>query len=198
MVRRASIRGYARLGLLAASFGVVSAQSASAQGFISPTFGYNFGGDAGCLAATDCENKNWNWGLSGGALGSIVGVEAELLHEAQFTGETSTEPAAVTTLMANFMLAPRITIVQPYGLAGLGMIRTHVDGALSGSAESDNQVGWTVGGGLLVFVQKHVALKGDIRYYHSLEALDLLGIDLARDDNRVDFGRAGFGVVFAF
>jgi opacity protein-like surface antigen len=198
MFHRASIRRYALLGLLALAFAIVPARSAAAQGFISPTFGYNFGGDTGCLAATDCENKNWNWGLSGGALGSIVGFEAEVMHEAQFTGETSTDPADVTTLMANFMLAPRITIVQPYGLAGLGMIRTHVDGAVSGSSESDNQVGWTVGGGLMVFVQKHVALKGDIRYYHSLEALDLLGIDLARDENKVDFGRAGFGVVFAF
>ena len=49
-----------------------------------------------------------------------------------------------------------------------------------------------------MFVQKHVALKGDVRYYHSFEALDLLGIDLARDQNKIDFGRAGFGVLFKF
>ena len=43
-----------------------------------------------------------------------------------------------------------------------------------------------------------MGLKGDVRYYHSFEALDLLGIDLARDNNKVDFGRAGFGLLFKF
>jgi opacity protein-like surface antigen len=184
--------------MLAVSFSVVSSRSASAQGFISPSFGYNFGGDSGCLAATDCEDKNWNWGLSVGALGSIVGFEAELMHTAEFSGESLNQSTDVTAFMANFMLAPRITIVQPYGLAGLGMIRTRVEDRVVGSSEADNQFGWTIGGGLIVFLHRHVALKGDIRYYHSLEALDFLDVDLARDENKVDFGRAGFGVVFAF
>jgi hypothetical protein len=35
---------------------------AHAQGFISPSFGYAFGGDTGCRSATDCKDKNWNWG----------------------------------------------------------------------------------------------------------------------------------------
>ena len=47
-------------------------------------------------------------------------------------------------------------------------------------------------------MHKHVGLKGDVRYYHSFEALDLLGIDLGRDNNKVDFGRAGFGLLFKF
>ena len=61
-----------------------------------------------------------------------------------------------------------------------------------------DQVGWTIGAGVLVYVHKHVGLKGDVRYYHSFEALDLLGIDLARDENKIDFGRAAFGVLFKF
>ena len=64
-------------------------------------------------------------------------------------------------------------------------------------ADSQTQIGWTIGGGLLVFVQKHVGLKGDVRYYHSFQALSLLGIDLARDD-KIDFGRAALGVVLKF
>jgi hypothetical protein len=48
-----------------------------------------------------------------------------------------------------------------------------------------------------VFVHKHVGLKGDVRYYHSFEALELVGIDLARDQ-KIDFGRASFGVLFKF
>jgi len=168
--------------------------AARAQGFISPSFGYNFAGDAGCRSATDCQNKNWNWGGSMGALGSIVGFEAELTYEGQFTGDRP-NPTSVTTLMGNFMLAPKFSFVQPYGLVGMGAIRTKADAAVG--SESETQAGWTIGGGLIIFVQEHVGLKGDVRYYHSFSALDLLGVDLARD-NKIDFGRAAFGVVFKF
>jgi opacity protein-like surface antigen len=194
---RGTLRGLA-LALLATLFSVASADDANAQGFISPSFGYNFAGDSGCLTATDCEDKNWNFGVSMGALGSIVGFEAELTYENEFLGDSATETTEVLTLMGNFMLAPRISIVQPYGLIGIGMIRTAVEDVLSTSSESQNQIGWTIGGGLIVFVSQHVGLKGDIRHYHAFEALDLLGFDLARDENKLDFGRAAFGVVFAF
>jgi len=170
--------------------------AAQAQGFLSPSFGYNFGGDAGCRSATDCRNKNWNFGGSMGALGSVVGFEAELTYKGEFTGDRPNR-TSVTTLMGNFMLAPKISIVQPYGLVGMGAIRTRAD-AIAGTRESQTGVGWTIGGGLLLFVHEHVALKGDVRYYHSFEALELLGIDLARDRNKIDFGRAGFGLLFKF
>jgi opacity protein-like surface antigen len=98
--------------------------------------------------------------------------------------------------MGNFMLAPRITIVQPYGLAGLGAIRTAATGATS-SSNSETQVGWTIGGGVIVYVHKHIGIKGDVRYYHSFQPLSLLGIDIAQGD-KIDFGRAAFGVVFKF
>jgi len=168
---------------------------AQAQGFIGASYGYNFGGDAGCKTATDCNNKNWNWGANLGALGSIVGFEGEWTHEGEFTGDRP-NPISVTTLMGNFMLAPKFGFVQPYGLIGMGAIKTS-DNSLA-TPNSDTQVGWTVGGGLLVFVHHNVGLKGDVRYYHSFEALDLLGIDLARDQNKIDFGRAAFGVVLKF
>jgi opacity protein-like surface antigen len=101
------------------------------------------------------------------------------------------------TIMGNFMVAPRISIVQPYGLVGIGLMRTTVEDAL-GAEESENQIGWDIGGGLMVFVHPNIAIKGDIRYYHSFEATDLLGIELNVDDNELDFGRAAFGVVFKF
>ena len=191
VVRRFCVAAGAALWLL-----IAVPYAAESQGFLSPSLGYNFGGDAGCRSATDCRDKNWNWGGSMGALGSVVGFEAELTYEGEFTGDRPNR-TSVTTLMGNFMLAPKITIVQPYGLVGVGAIRTGAD-TTTGAHESATQAGWTIGGGLLVFVHKHVGLKGDVRYYHSFEALDLLGLDLARDNNKIDFGRAGFGVLFKF
>jgi hypothetical protein len=182
---------------VATLFALVHPSRVEAQGFISPSFGYNFGGDAGCLEAFECEDKNWNFAISGGALGGIVGFEAEWLNEPEFLGETRTETSEVMTVMGNFMLAPRISIVQPYGLVGIGLMRTTVEDAL-GAEESENQIGWDIGGGLMLFVHPNIGIKGDIRYYHSFEVTDLLGIDLNRDDNKLDFGRAAFGVVFKF
>jgi len=186
-----------RVAALALFAGALFPHTAHAQGFVSASYGYNFGGDAGCRTATDCQNKNWNWGGALGALGKVVGFEAEWTHEGEFTGDVSTR-TSVTTLMGNFMLAPRFGIVQPFALAGIGAIKTKVEDQLLGSSDSENQIGWTIGGGLIVFVQKHIGLKGDIRYYHSFQALDLLGLDLGQDRNKIDFGRAGFGVVLRF
>ena len=173
---------------------VSAAQRADAQGFVAVSYGYNFAGQAGCQSATDCQNKNWNWGGSLGALGSVVGFEADFTHAANFTG-IRPNPTAVTTLMGNFMIAPKITIVQPYGLAGLGAIRT--ESKATGTSGSETQVGWTVGGGVIVYVHKHIGLKGDVRYYHAFQKLSLLGVDLTSGD-KIDFGRAAFGVVFKF
>ena len=189
-IRRWRLVAAVTVGLAAA---VLLPRAAAAQGFIGVSYGYNFAGDAGCRTATDCENKNWNWGGSLGALGNVVGFEMEFTHASDFTG-VRPDPASVTTLMGDFLVAPKISIVQPYGLVGAGAIKT----TATGPGDSETQIGWTVGGGLIVYVQKHVGLKGDVRYYHSFQALSLLGIDLARDDNKIDFGRAAFGVVLKF
>ena len=196
MIARKTTLRFVFVLLLATLFGVVKPSPAQAQGFISPSFGYNFGGDAGCLEAFDCEDKNWNFALSFGALGSVVGFEAEWLYASNFFGESDDQSTTVTTLMGNFMLAPKISIVQLYGLAGIGLMRTSFEDIFD--EESENQIGWDVGGGVMVFVHPNVAIKGDIRYYHSFEALDLLGFDFGQDENRLDFGRAAFGVVFKF
>ncbi len=183
---------------LAVLLGLVAPHAAQAQGFISPSLGYNFGGSAGCRSATDCEDKNWNWGGSIGSLGSLFGAELELTYEGEFTGDSPVQRSSVTTVMGNFMLAPKIAFVQPYGLIGVGLMRTKVEDLVTTASDSQNQIGWTIGGGLIVFVHSHVGFKGDVRYYHSFEATDLLGFDIGLDRNKIDFGRAGLGLVLKF
>jgi len=104
----------------------------------------------------------------------------------------------VTTFMGNLMLAPKISIVQPFGFVGAGLIKTEVEDLVNTTSDSESTAGWTIGGGIIVYVQKHVGLKGDVRYYHSFEATDLLGFDIGGGRNKIDFGRAAFGVVFKF
>ena len=195
-----TIRRRSLAALFAALFLFAGTRPAHAQGFISPFIGYNFGGDAGCPEITNCQDKRADYGVSIGALGSIVGFEAELGYTKNFFGETVGQTSNVLTLMGNFMLAPKIGPVQPYGLAGLGLIRTSVEGV--GTSSDQNQFGWDLGGGLMVFFGQHVGVRGDVRYYHAFQVLDFLNLQNlpipGLGGTKLDYGRAAAAVVFKF
>ncbi len=189
------------VGVLAmALFMACSAERASAQGFISPFIGYNFSGDSGCPAITNCEDKHANYGVAFGSLGSVVGFESEFAYTKDFFGATPGQSTKVITWMQNFMLAPRIGPVQPYGAAGVGLIRTSVEDAGSSETTNANQFGWNLGGGLIVFFSSHVGVRGDIRYFHSFQHLpDLLDIpSLGLQGTKLDYGRAAGALVLKF
>ena len=186
----------ARVGVALVMF-VLAPGAAFAQGFVSPLIGYDFGGDSGCPEITACEDKNLNVGVSVGSLGSVVGTELEFAYAKDFFGDMPGASSSVLTLMGNVMVAPRFGVVQPYGLIGLGLIKTNVEFSASSFLEStNNHFGWDIGGGLIVFVSQHVGVRGDIRYFHAFQDLEVLGIGLA--DAKLDFGRAAGGLVFRF
>src|SRR4051794_17534472 len=203
MTDRTTTRRRALATIFAAFFLFTGTRPAHAQGFISPFIGYNFGGDAGCPEITNCNDKRTDYGVSFGALGSIIGFESELGYTKNFFGETSNQISNVLTFMGNFMLAPKIGPVQPYGLVGLGLIRTSVEGPVASTDQ--NQFGWDIGGGLMVFFGQHVGVRGEVRYFHLLQALDFLNLPdlpdlptLGLGGTKLDYGRAAVGVVFKF
>jgi opacity protein-like surface antigen len=167
----------------------------AAQVFINPFIGYNFSGDSGCPDLTGCEDKDFNWGVSLGAVGSIVGGELEFAYTDNFFGEGFETRTSVTTIMGHFLLAPRFGPIQPYGLAGLGLIRSDAESTVGN--EEQNDFGYDVGGGLMVHFGSHVGARADLRYFQSFSALNLLDLDRVRDD-KLDFGRFSAGVVFKF
>lgn len=176
---------------------VGSARHADAQGFISPFLGYNFGGDAGCPEITNCEDKRANFGVGFGALGSFVGFEAEIARTSDFFGATANQSSSVVTVMGNFMLAPKIGPIQPYGLGGIGLLRTTVDSA--GQNNDQNEVAWDIGGGLIGFFSAHVGIRGDVRYFHAFQVIDFSRFpNLPVRDTKLDFGRFSVAMVFKF
>jgi opacity protein-like surface antigen len=175
---------------------ISSAAPANAQGFVGGMIGYNFGGDSGCPEITDCEDKNLNWGVSVGALGGLFGFELEFAQIPDFFGDSESSESSVITVMGNFMLAPRFGPVQPYGTVGLGLIKTDVE--LTGLfTEDNNSFGYNAGGGLIVIFGDHFGIRGDIRYFHSFNAFDLLGFDFDQE-TKIDFGRLSGGVIVKF
>ena len=174
-----------------------AARAASAESFISPFLGYNFGGNAGCPEISNCENKSLNWGVAFGSIGSVFGSEAEISYAPNFFGEIPGTSSNVLTFMGNFMLAPKFGVFQPYGVIGLGLIKTHTEVSLGGLLEADNnKFGWDIGGGAIGYFGRHVGIRGDIRYFHAFQDLEILGLPIA--DAKLDFGRASAGVLFRF
>lgn len=191
-VKRAVMVGVAALALSAGS-----TREASAQGFISPLIGYNFGGDSGCPEITDCEDKKLNIGVAFGKLGPVLGFETELAFIDNFFGVTPILQSNVLTLMGNVMLAPKIGPVRPYGVVGLGLIKTNVEFTSASLLDvNNNNFGWNLGGGVMFFFGEHVGIRGEIRHFHAFQDLEILGIPIG--DTKLDFGRAAAGVVFTF
>jgi len=176
---------------------VGTVRQADAQGFISPFVGYNYGGDAGCPQITDCKDKNVNYGVAFGVIGGLVGFEGEVARTNDFFGASSNQSTSVLTFLGNFMLAPKFGPIQPYGVAGLGLMRTSVESA--GQNEDENQLAWDAGGGLIAFFSSHIGVRGDARYFHTVQALDFSKFpDIPIRETKLDFGRFSVAVVFKF
>jgi opacity protein-like surface antigen len=173
---------------------------AAAQVFINPSIGFNFGGDSGCPEITGCESKNFNWGISFGVIGSVVGAEIEFADTDNFYGETDLAKTRVTTIMGHFLFAPKFGPVQLYGLGGLGLLKSKIE-AVGVVGEDDNQddFGYDLGAGLMIFFGEHVGARVDYRYFQSFDALKLVGLEnLRENDNKLNFNRFSTGVVFKF
>ena len=192
-----STRSARVLPILAVLFLLASATSASAQGFIAPFIGYNFGGDAGCAELFDCEDKHMDFGVAVGVMGGFFGFELDFGYTPDFFGESSEQSSNVMTLMGNFLIGPKIGPVQPYGLAGLGLIKSDFEFTNFSALDTDNnKFGYDLGGGVMIFFGDHIGIRGDVRYFHSFQKLELIGISL--DETKLDFGRGSVGVVFKF
>jgi opacity protein-like surface antigen len=198
--RDTSTRRRLLLGILAIGITIGSAAEAQAQGFISPLIGYDFGGDTGCPSLsnlTGCQNKNLNTSVGFGAMGNVLGGEEEIGYASNFFGSAPGLSSSVLTVMSNLMIVPKIGPVRPYVTAGIGLIKTHVDLTIPSIFTTDNNgLGWDIGGGLIGFVGAHVGVRGDLRYFHSFQDLNVLGFTLS--NSKINFGRASVGLVFKF
>jgi opacity protein-like surface antigen len=193
----ASRISFAVAGALTLLFSLATTRPAEAQAFISPFIGYDFSGDSGCPEISGCEDKHANFGVSIGSLGNVFGTELEFAYVPDFFGEIPGVSSSVLSLMGNVMLAPKLGPAQPYGLVGLGLLKTHTELTTAGLLESNNNhFGWNIGGGLIIFAGDHVGVRGDIRYFHAFQDLEILGVPIA--DNKLDFGRASAGLVLKF
>ena len=167
-------------------------RAASAQAFISPFFGYNVGGDAACPEGSSCPEKSVNLGVAFGSLNKIFGFEEEIGYSKNLFKGSAAGDSTVTTLMTNVMVGRRVGYARPYGVGGVGLMK--IKAALAPSSATtvrSNDLGWNVGGGLMVSYD-HIGVRADVRVYSSLNELEG---GLSGRNGRVNFARAAIGLI---
>ena len=192
------------------------ARPASADWLLTPYLGITFGGAADFGDVGDFDDnfeKKITFGGTATWMGSgIIGVEVDLGTTPNFfeitTGDEDFDfgDSNVTTLMGNLVIGAPIGGTEgpgfrPYGSGGIGLLRSSVSGGDFFEDLSSNELGINIGGGAYIFFTDNVGLRGDIRYFRSLQGDD----DEDDDDDLVelevddfDFWRATVGVTFRF
>lgn len=141
-------------------------------------------------------------------LGGLIGVEFEAARAdlGGFKDISITNidiDAALTTYMVNAVVRAPTGPIQPYGSAGVGLVRVSGDldipfiGSVFTATASD--VGWNLGGGVYIMPADHFGIRADLRRYQTgdLDWEDITGVgDLPLP--KFDFWRASVGLTFKF
>ena len=178
--------------------------AAAADGMIIPFMGVNFGGDSGKNLSDAFDARRFTWGVSLTWMGGgVFGLEGDVGYSPDFFGKTDLGGSSVLTATGNLLLGipfggQRGFGVRPYGLVGVGVVRSSAAfGQLFDIDE--NNVSWNFGGGIMVFFGSHAGLRADVRYFRTFDALEIAGIDLDFErPGNVDFTRGSVGLILRF
>lgn len=179
---------------------LLSATTARADWLLTPYLGVTFGGDT--------PKQQVNYGLSAAFLGAgIFGVELDASltpnflerDDDNFDDFEGIDDSNVATFMANVMLAaPSGTpAFRPYAAAGAGIIRTRATSVGNFFDISENNFGVNVGGGIIGQFSDRVGVRGDVRYFRSIQDSDG-GDAIDLDLGSFNFWRGTLGVSFRF
>jgi opacity protein-like surface antigen len=191
---------------------VAAPSRASADWYITPFIGGNFGGNANFGDLNDFDDefeRRVDMGASLGWMGNgIAGFELDFGWSPNFFQNTSGDAnfqwgdSNVTSLMANVVVGAPIggqsgVGVRPYATGGLGLLRSSITGSTFFNDLHTNDLGFNVGAGLHGYFTDNVGLRGDVRYFRSLQDNEPdTDFDLGLAD--FNFWRATLGVTFRF
>jgi opacity protein-like surface antigen len=195
-------RSLAFLSLL----GLLAPRPAAADGYVVPFVGANFGGDVGrpLNAAVRDRNRAAVGATLGAMGGGIFGIELDMSYTRSFyptTGSPAASNNLVTVVPALVIGVPiggqRGPGLRPFALAGAGLVRRNFDFG-SVASVSQNDLAYTLGGGVMGFLSDHLGIRGDIRHVRNfrVDDLSLTGINLER--GTFNFSRATAGLIIRF
>jgi opacity protein-like surface antigen len=199
--------------VLIASFAAPS--KASADWLLTPFVGWNWGGTANLLNLEDFDDEFEQKAMFGASLGwmgaGIFGFEADLGFSPNFfeltsgSGNFQFGDSNLTTFMGNILLGVPIggqhgVGFRPYAVGGLGIIKSRIDGAEDLFEVDSTNWGFNVGAGAIFFFSDKIGLRGDVRYFRSLQDDDFDDLDELFDIGLANFrfwrGTAGLTIRF--
>jgi hypothetical protein len=208
-----SLRKLAITSVLAAAIVAAAPVKASADWLFTPYIGWNWGGTAGFTdIAGDFEDefeRRSNFGASLAWMGAgAVGFEVDFGFSPNFFQDTAGDDdfeygdSNVTTLMANLTVGAPFGGqsgggIRPYASGGVGLMKTRIDDPDDLFEVNSTDWGVNVGGGVAGFFNDRFGLRGDVRYFRSLQDNEPDDeLDLALGSFR--FWRGTVGVIFRF
>jgi opacity protein-like surface antigen len=180
---------------------------ARADGYIAPFIGANFGGDVGRpLNVSLKDRSHLTYGGTLGFMGGgVFGVELDFSYTNNFY-PTTIEPEGSNNLLT---LMPALVLgvplggqkgpgVRPFGLAGVGLVKRDIDFGGSFPSVSENDLAYSLGGGVMGFFSDHIGVRGEYRYTRNF-TLDDFGItNIDFDRGTFNYSRVTGAVVFRF
>jgi len=174
---------------------VCAPATARADGFVSPWIGSAFG--------SNIDNGRTTFGVTAGAMGAgVIGGEVDFGYNPSFFGTNNDfGNNTVLNLMGNVIVGVPIggqrgAGVRPYVTAGLGLLRSQIDGGtLTNVSSSNNMLGWNAGAGVMGYFADHVGVRGDLRYLRGMQSLDTGISSINLNGDQLHFWRASIGVV---
>ena len=175
---------------------LAAASPARAQGFFSPFYGYVYGDSAGNCESffKDCAERRDSWGATFGKYG-VIGFEQDINWTPEFFGKgADLDDNRVFTAMSSLMVSIPVGPLRPYGLYGIGLIKTKVQFTAAELADfGDTSFGYNYGFGVTFLLPAHLGLRADFRRFRTFGDLEILGIE--REDAKLRFSRVSFGLV---
>jgi opacity protein-like surface antigen len=178
---------------------VATPTKASADWLLTPFVGWNWGGSANFINYDDFDDEfeqRANFGVSLGWMGAgIIGFEFDLGFTPNFfantrgPGDFEFGDSSVTTVMGNLLLGVPIggqhgVGFRPYAVGGVGLIMSSITGPEDIFDVDTDHWGFNVGAGAIFFFTDSFGLRGDVRYFRSLQDED--------PDDILDLGLADF------
>lgn len=166
---------------------VATPRKASADWLLTPFVGWNWGGSANFLDLEDFDDEfeqKVDLGASLAWMGAgIVGFEVDFGYTPNFfentagSGNFEFGDSNVTTLMGNVIIGVPIggqhgVGFRPYAVGGIGLIKSRIGDAEDFFNIDSTDWGINVGGGANFFFTDKFGIRGDLRYFRSLEDVE--------------------------
>jgi opacity protein-like surface antigen len=175
-----------------------------ADGFVAPTIGVNFGGDAGAtLIDATQDNSKASYGVVGGFMtDGVFGMEEDFAYGPSFFGKGGPiNSSRVATLMTNLLIGIPVggqhgPGIRPFASIGVGLINRNVDSTVPSASFSSNDFGYDVGAGVMGYFADHIGLRAGVQYFRNFQRTgsNIIGLDAGE----FNFFRGSFGVLFRF